>query len=80
MVPKYAPGVKVAKYIHNCNITIASIDLMTGSGHYREAMEMIKNNDKDHLPWLKILTSINVKYSVSENWPGKIAFIIKNLT
>ena len=80
MVPKYAPGVKVAKYIHNCNSTIAFIDLMTGSGHYREAMEMIKNNDKDNLPWLKILTSINVKYSVSENWPGKIAFIIKNLT
>lgn len=79
MVPKYAPNVKVAKYLHNCNSTIAFIDLMVGSGHYNEAMEIIKNSDKDHLPWIEILTSINVKYSVSENWPGKIAFIIKSL-
>jgi hypothetical protein len=79
MVPKNAPNVKVAKYLHNCNSTIAFLDLMVGSGHYNEAMNMIKNSDKDHLPWIEILKSINVKYSVSENWPGKIAFIIKSL-
>jgi hypothetical protein len=78
MVPKYAPNVKVAKYLHSCNSTFAFIDLMIGSSHYEEAMTMIKNSNSTKLNWIKILKSINKKYSVSENWPERIAFIIKS--
>ena len=78
MTPKRAPGVNVAKYKHHCESTYAFIDRLTSSKHYKESIDIIKQNP-DNYDLDSVLNSINRKYSTSENWPGKIAFIIRNL-